>query len=81
MAIKKAVFQYVVMFDDAEFHADQIYRLSAQDVQEECYDGNMLGAWSVASVDIVPDSELQKEMEDLGNDGTFFDLFNEDDDT
>jgi hypothetical protein len=74
MAIKKAVFQMVVLFDDATVDSDWVTNADPEILVNEIYNANdLIGQWYLTSVDDVPPTEVEKELLEMSNDGTFFD--------
>lgn len=74
MAIKKAVIQFVVLFDDKEVNPSFIEDGPLGDIEAEANEGALLGQSTLMSMEDVKPEDLQNEMEALGNDGMFFSL-------
>lgn len=72
MAIRKAVIQVVVLFNDEDVKPSLFEGGSLAEIGYEIEGGSCLGLTTVKSIDPVPQNKLHDEQLALGNDGSFF---------
>lgn len=72
MAIRKAVIETVVLFDDEITPREFIEKGDLADIEHEINGGDCLGLSKVKSIELVKPEALHDEQLALGNDGSFF---------
>jgi hypothetical protein len=69
MPIFKHVFQVVVFNEDENYDPEDLVQVSY-----DITDGEAIGDFKRQSSNLVPANQVKVELVDIGNDGTFFDM-------
>lgn len=74
MAIKKGSFTFEFLYDDTDVSDEAVQNMPISVILEECDSGPMIGAVADCGVAIedVPADEVEAQLLNMGNDGTFF---------
>lgn len=70
--IRKALIEIVLLFDDCEVEPAFFEEATLADI-ERVMDEEAIGLWHLQSLIAVKAEDMQRELHDLGNDGSFFD--------
>lgn len=56
---------------------DDVQNMTVERILDECDTGGFVGSWGATSMTTVdvPDDAIKSELMELGNDGEFFDMF------
>lgn len=73
--VYKTVITLTVFHDDK----DTLDGLSLTDIDYETNDGRMIGFHEITSSQCIRKEDLKQELQAIGNDGTFFDIFGDGD--
>ena len=73
--VKKTVVTVTVLHEAGE----SLDGLSLSDIAYELDEGSMIGSFGLTSLTDIPDSQLEDELLQIGNDGEFFGYLFEDD--
>lgn len=71
--IRKACLTITLLFDDDEVEPEFFQEATLSDL-ERLMDDEAVGLWALESITSVKDEDLQNELRALGNDGSFFEL-------
>lgn len=73
--VYKTVITLTVFHDEK----DTLDGLSLTDIDYETNDGRMIGFHEITSSQCIRKEDLKQELQAIGNDGTFFDIFGDGD--
>lgn len=80
MAVKKGIITYSFLYEDTIVADSEVLGMSCDDIMNECASGELIGNFDELKIEDVKPEDVHKELLEMGNDGTFFGRYDEDED-